>query len=109
VTDNRLAPGSDVDLKLSLYRQPRLHEIGGRVVWNRRGGAGAIEGLQLHGVRFTLSNALQKSRLHTLLADGRFVHVFRPSATDFDFLRDALAGELDELGSKIHKITGEKL
>ncbi len=111
VTASRLAPRIDVELKLSLYRQPRVHEIGARIVWSRSGGARekVFEGLQLHGVRFTLSSALQKSRLYALLDDERFVHVFRPSATDFDFLRDALAGELDELGSKIHKITGEKL
>jgi hypothetical protein len=37
-----------------------------------------------------------------------FVEVFRPSPTEFDFLQNALAGELDELGSKMHKTTGEK-
>ena len=110
VTDSRLAPGSDVDLKLSFYQQPHLYEIGARVVWNRRGGAGekGFEGLQLHGVQFTLSSALQKSRLHTLLGSEDFVYVFRPSATEFDVLTNALSGELDELGSKMHKTTGEK-
>ena len=109
VTDSRLAPESDVDLKLSFYRQTDLYEIGARVVWNRRGGAGekGFEGLQLHGVRFTLWSALQKSRLHALLAGEDFVHVFRPSATESDFLHDTLDGDLDELFSKIQKITGE--
>ncbi len=106
VTDNRVTPGSEVDLKLSFYQQPRLYEIAARVIWNRRGGARekGFEGLQLHGVQFAFSSALQKSRLHALLASKDFVHVFHPSATDFDFLRDALAGEFDELGSKIQKI-----
>ncbi len=106
----RLAPGSDVDLKLAFYRQPTLYEIAARVVWSRPCGADekGFEGLLLHGVYFTLSSALQKSRLHALLADESFVHVFRPSGTEFDFLQDALAGEFDELGSKIQEITGEK-
>ena len=106
VTDSRMDPGSDVDLKLSFYRQPDLYEIGARVVWNRRGGARekAFEGLQLHGVRFnytacgsTLSSALQKSRLDTILDGEDFVDIFRPSETEFDALQRALSGELGEL------------
>ena len=110
VTDSRLDPGSDVDLELSFYQQPNLYAIGARVVWNRRGGARekGFEGLQLHGVQFTLSSALQKSRLHALLEGEDFEDVFRPSATEFDALTNALSGELDELGNKIHKTTGEK-
>ena len=110
VTDSRLDPGSDVDLKLSFYQQPNLYEIGARVVWNRRGGAGekGFEGLQLHGVQFTLSSALQKSRLHTLLGSKDFVDVFRPSGTEFDVLQNALSGELAELGSKMHEAIGDK-
>ncbi len=110
VTDSRLEPGSNVDLRLSFYQQPHLYEIGARVVWNRRGGAGekGFEGLQLHGVQFKLSSALQKSRLHTLLSNEDFVDVCRPSATEFDALQNALSGELDALGSKMHKTTGEK-
>jgi Tfp pilus assembly protein PilZ len=110
VTDSPLAPGSDVDLKLSFYQQPDLYEIGARVVWNRRGGARekGFEGLQLHGVQFTLTSAMQRSRLHELLDNGGFDDVYRPSATEFDVLQSALASELDELGSKIHKTTGEK-
>ena len=111
VTDGRLAPGSEVDLKISFYQQPRLYEIAARVVWSRRAGAHekGFEGLQLHGVQFMLSSALQKSRLHALLAGENFVNVFRPSETEFDFLLCALAGELYELGNKMHKITGENL
>ena len=110
VTDSRLDPGSDVDLRLSFYRQPNLYELGARVVWNRRGGAGekGFEGLQLHGVRFTLSSALQKSRLYALLKGEDFEDAFRPSATEFDVLQNALSGELDALGAKIHKTTGEE-
>ena len=110
VTDSRLTPGSDVDLRLSFYQERNLYEIGARVVWNRRGGAQekGFEGLQLHGVHFTLSGALEKSRLHALLGGEDFKDVFRPSATEFDVLTDALSGELDELASKIHKTTGEQ-
>ena len=100
-----LAPGSDVDLTLSFYQQPRLYEIAARVVWNRRGGTGdeGFEDLQLHGVQFTLLSALQKSRLYALLAGEDFVNVFRPSATEFDFLQNELVGVLDELSTKMRK------
>jgi len=109
VTDSRMDPGSDVDLRLSFYQQPNLYEIRARIVWNRRGGTRekGFEGLQLHGVQFTLSSALQKLRLHALLEGEDFEDVFRPSATEFDVLQNALSGELAELGSKIHKTTGE--
>ena len=110
VTDSQLEPGSNVSLKLSFYQQPNLYEVGARVVWNRRGGAGetGFEGLQLHGVQFTLASALQKSRLHALLDGKDFEDVFRPSATEFDVLQNALSSELDELGSKLHETTGEE-
>ena len=110
VTDSRVALGSEVDLKLSFYQQPRLYEIAARVVWNRRGGARerGFEGLQLHGVQFTFSSALEKSRFHALLAGEDFVNIFRPSEAEFDFLQNRLAGELDKLASKMHKTTGEK-
>ena len=106
VTASRLAPQIEVDLKLSLHRQPPMHEIGARVAWSRSGGARekVSQGLHLHGVRFTLSSALQKSRLYALLDDERFVHVFRPSATEFDFLQDAVAGDFDEFGNQIQRI-----
>jgi len=110
-TDSWLAPASDIDLTLSFYGQPCLYELVASVVWNGRvGGAGekGFDGLQLHGVQFMLS-ALQKSSLYALLADEGFVHVFRPSATEFDFLLYALAGELYKLGNKMRKSTGEKL
>ncbi len=110
VTDSRLEPGSNVELKLSFYQQASLYELPARVVWNRRGGARekGFEGLQLHGVQFTLSSALQKSRLHALLDGEDFKDVFRPSATEFDVLQNALSSELDELGSKIHETTGDE-
>jgi len=104
----RLVSGSVVNLEFSFYRQPNLYAIGARVVWNRRGGIGdeGFEGLLLHGVQFTLFSALQKSRLRALLASKDFVDVFRPSLSQFDFLQNALASELDEL--KMHRTTGEK-
>jgi Tfp pilus assembly protein PilZ len=110
VTDSALAPGSNVNLKLSFYQQPDLYEIGARVVWNRRGGARekGFEGLQLHGVHFTLASAILKSRLHALLASEEFVDIYRPSATEFDVLQNALSGELAELGSKINETTGNE-
>ncbi len=104
-----LAHGSAVELKLSFYQQPRPHEIAARVVWSRRAGARekGFEGLPLHGVQFTLSSALQKSRLKALLASKDFVDVLRPLT--FKFFLKALAGELDELGSKMDETTGENL
>ena len=97
VTDRPLAPGSEVYLKLSFYHQPRLCKIAARVVWSRRAGAReeGFEGLPLHGVQFTLSSALEKLRLHALLASEDFVDVLRPSDTEFNLL-SALAVELDE-------------
>ncbi len=108
VTDSRLAPGSEVDLKLSFYRQPRPYEIAARVVWSRLAGARekGFEGLPLHGVQFTLSSALQKSRLHALLASKDFVDVLRPLT--FNLFLNALAGDLGELGSRMDETTGEK-
>ena len=110
VTDSRLAPGSAVDLKVSFHEQPNLYEIAARVVWSRRARTRDkdLMGLPLHGVHFTLSSALQRSRLHTLLTSEDFLDVFRPSATEFDLLKSSLADELDELGSEMHKTTGEK-
>ncbi len=105
VTDSRLAPESDVDLTLSFYRQTDLYEIGARVVWNRRGGAceKGFEGLQLHGVRFTLTSALQRSRLCTILDGEDFVDIYRDS-------RDAgrIPVSSTSSGSKRHKNAGEK-
>lgn len=107
VTDSRLAPGSDVELKLSFYQQPDLYEIPARVVWTRRGGARekGFEGLQLHGVEFSLSSALLRSRLHALLDSENFIGIYSPTATEFDVLQNALSGELAELGSKIRSAT----
>ena len=94
-----LAPGSDVDLTLSFYQQPRLYEIAARVVWNRRGGTGdeGFEGLQLHGVQFKFSSALQKSRLSTILDGEDFVDIYRVGRVRRDALQMALSGELNEL------------
>ncbi len=109
-TDTRLAPGSYVDLTLSFYRQPCLYELAASVVWSRPGGPHetGLEGLPLHGVQFTLSSALQKSRLHTLLEGVDFVEASRLSLIQFNLFMTALAGELDELGSKMRETTGEE-
>ncbi len=92
VTDSRLDPGSNVDLRLSFYQQPRLYEIAARVIWNRRGGARekGFEGLQLHGVEFTLSSALQKSRLCALLAGEVSLRSFAPPRPSSTFSRTRL-------------------
>lgn len=107
VTDSRIVPGSDVELKLSFFQEPELYEIPARVVWNRRGGARekGFEGLQLHGVQFAFSSALLRSRLHALLDGENFIDVYRPSATEFDVLQNALSADLAELGSKISRTT----
>ena len=111
VIDSWLAPGSDVDLKLSFYQQPCLHEIAARVVWSEPAGARetGLEGLPLHGVQFTLSSALQKSRLHTLLEGVDFVDASRLPLIQFNLFMTALAGERDELGSKMRETTGEEI
>jgi hypothetical protein len=59
-------------------------------------------------VHFTLASAILKSRLHALLASEEFVDIYRPSATEFDVLQNALSGELAELGSKINETTGNE-
>lgn len=106
-----LAPGSDVDLALSFYQQTRLYEIAARVVWNRRGGAGdeGFEDMHLHGVQFTRPSALEKSRLHALLASEDFVDVFRPCETEFDFLLYEFVGKLDELITEMQNTTGREI
>jgi len=111
VTDTYLAPASEVDLKLSFYQQPGLFEIAARVAWSRRAGARekGLEGLPLHGVQFTFSSALEKSRLHALLASSDFVDVFRFSLIQFNDFMTGLAGELDKLGSKMRESTGEEI
>ena len=97
-TNSRLAPGSEVDLEISFYQQLHRYEIAARVVWNRLGGAHekGSEFLPQQGLQFTLSSALQKSRLHALLAGEDFLEVFRLPATEFDLLQNGLAGEIAE-------------
>lgn len=107
VTDAVLPPGLDVRLKLSFYQQPQLIETGARVVWNRRGRAeeGGFEGLQLHGVRFTVTAVDEKDRLERILATDEFLAV--PEArSEFDLLQEELSAELDQLGSKLQSSTG---
>lgn len=107
VTDAVLPPGLDVRLKLSFYQQPRLIETGARVVWNRRGRAeeGGFEGLQLHGVRFTVTPVDDKDRLELVLGSDEFIAIREP-ASEFDRLQEELSTELDQLGSKLHRSTG---
>ena len=111
VTDSYLAPASEVNLKLSFYQQPGLFEIAARVAWSRRAGARekGLEGLPLHGVQFAFSSALQKSRFHALLASKDFADVFRLSLIQFNDFMNALAGELDKLGSKMRETTSEEI
>jgi len=59
-------------------------------------------------VHFTLASATLKSRLHELLHTEEFVDVYRPSATEFDVLQNALSGDLAELGCKINETTGDE-
>ena len=110
VTDSRVAPGSDVTLKLSFFRQQELFEIPARIIWTRLGGAAdtGCAGLQLHGAQFIQPSAKLKAKLHELLASGDFTDVYRPSATEFDALQSELSTELEELGTKIHETTGSE-
>ena len=108
VTDSRLPPGSDVNIKLSFFKEPELYEVSARVVWHRKGGAAekGFAGLQLHGVQFTASSAIEKSRFHELLASEDFEDVYRPSSSEFEVMQSALSEELAELGTKITDTTG---
>lgn len=107
VTDNQLEPGADVQLKLSFYEQPKLIETQARVIWNRRGRTedGGLAGLLLHGVKFMGVPAQQQTLLTELLRGGGFRPTFVPQTKPYD-LQSALAGELEELGSKIDETTG---
>ncbi len=109
VTDRRLAEGHDMTLKLSLYKQAELFEIPARVIWVRQGRAQelGVDGLQLHGIKFTESSATLKARLHAVLGGDAFVHVFSPS-TELDVLQSELAVELKNLGVKMNQTTGDK-
>lgn len=109
VTDSRHAPGTDLRIKLSFYQQPRLFETVARVVWSREANESeaAFSGLQVHGLRFTVTPTVERCRLLSILQDkDAFVIVFQPSVTEFDRLQSALATELDALGNKIQKNVG---
>lgn len=107
VTDNVLPPGLDVRLELSFYDEPRLIETAARVVWNRRGRAddGGFEGLQLHGMRFTVTAQDDGARLGRILATDAFV-ALDDAPSEFDRLQRELANELDRLGSKLGRTVG---
>jgi hypothetical protein len=111
VTDSRLAPGSDLRLKVSFYEQPRLFETIARVVWTQEkasDGAG-LAGLRLYGLRFTVTSTAERSHLlHVLQRKDSFVTVFQPTITEFDRMQTSLAGELDALGDKLGKNIGRE-
>lgn len=110
VTDAALEPGHDVTLKLSFYQEPDLFEFTARIMWQREGAVGekGFEGLQLHGVRFEKLSAVWRARLHELLDGDSFYSVYQPATTEFDHLQASLAQELEKLGSRIHRTTGQK-
>lgn len=109
VTDAALAQGSDLKLKLSFYRVPRLFETAARVVWSRDApeAESGFAGMQLHGVRFTVTSTVERTLLIQVLQNPEsFVTLFEPSLTEFDRLQNSLSGELDALGDKIEKNVG---
>ncbi|MGH9319399.1 MAG: PilZ domain-containing protein [Vicinamibacteria bacterium] len=109
VTDATLAPGADLRLKLSFYQQPRLFETVARVVWSREATAAdeGFAGLRLHGLRFTVTSTVERTRLVQILQkEDSFVTVFKPTVTEFDRLQRSLSNELDALGDKIDKSLG---
>ena len=111
VTDSRLAPGSDLRLKLSFYEQPRLFETIARVVWTEEAGSdrAGLAGLRLYGLRFTVTSTAERSHLlHILQRKDSFVTVFQPTVTEFDRMQTSLAGELDALGDKLGKNIGRE-
>lgn len=109
-TDSRLAPGSDLRLKVSFYEQPRLFETIARVVWTQEKSDGAgLAGLRLYGLRFTVTSTAERSHLlHVLQRKDSFVTVFQPTITEFDRMQTSLAGELDALGDKLGKNIGRE-
>ena len=111
VTDSLMVPGTDLRLKLSFYREARLFETVARVVWSRDASASdrGYSGLRLHGLRFTVTSTLERSRLVAILQkDEAFVTVFKPAVTEFDRLASSLSNELDALGEKIDKNVGRE-
>jgi len=110
VTDNSLLAGSDVELKLSFYQEPRLFDLPARVVWNRLGGVAdeGVAGMQLHGVRFTKVSALQRSELHSVLVTENFENIFKPMTSEFELLKSSLASELEEVATQIQRTTGQE-
>ncbi len=111
VTDTLMAPGTDLRLKLSFYQQPRLFETIARVVWSREASEAerGFEGLRLHGLRFTVTSTVERSRLVALLQkEDAFVTVFKPTVTEFDRLASSLSNELDALGEKMDKNVGRE-
>jgi hypothetical protein len=111
VTDSSMTPGTDLRLKLSFYQQPRLFETIARVVWSREASASdrGFAGLRLHGLRFTVTSTLERSRLVAVLQkEDSFVTVFKPTVTEFDRLASSLSDELDALGEKIDKNVGRE-
>ena len=111
VTDSLMAPGTDLRLKLSFYQEARLFETIARVVWSLEGAASdrGFVGLRLHGVRFTVTSTVERSRLSALLQkEDSFVTVFKPAVTEFDRLASSLSDELDALGEKMDKNLGRE-
>jgi hypothetical protein len=111
VTDTALSPGSDLKLKLSFYREPRLFETIARVVWSREAkeSEAGFAGLKLHGMRFTVTSTVERTLLIQILQNEEsFITLFQPTLTEFDRLQDSLSGELDALGDKIEKNLGSE-
>jgi hypothetical protein len=111
VTDSRLAPGTDLRLKVSFYEQPRLFETIARVVWTQeaRPDQAGLVGLRLYGLRFTVTSTAERSHLLSILQQkDSFVTVFQPTVTEFDRMQTSLAGDLDALGDKLGKSIGRE-
>jgi hypothetical protein len=111
VTDSLMVPGTDLRLKLSFYREARLFETIARVVWSRDAAESdrGFAGLRLHGLRFTVTSTVERSRLVAILQkEDSFVTVFKPTVTEFDRLASSLSNELDALGEKMDKNLGRE-
>ncbi len=111
VTDTLMPPGTDLRLKLSFYQQPKLFETIARVIWSRDASASdrGFAGLRLHGLRFTVTSTLERSRLLAILQkEDAFVTIFKPTVTEFDRLASSLSNELDALGEKMDKNVGRE-
>jgi hypothetical protein len=88
-----------------------MFETKARVVWSREDSRSEkesepVKGLLFHGVQFAETPTKQRSRLLQLLDTTEFRLVYAPQSCDFDTFMNELAEDLNKLGSKFGRETG---